>query len=106
MEFLHSSSSTGAAAVGGIGAQTSTSAHGSGATAAASSAAAVAAANSGRQQQLLAVGDDLGTLHIFEVPRNLTRPVHKEYDIMLKFLDREQQVSNNIIYESPLTTVF
>lgn len=43
--------------------------------------------------QLLAVGDDVGTLHIFEVPRNLTRPVHKEDTIMAKFLERELQVN-------------
>jgi hypothetical protein len=44
------------------------------------------------RHQLLAVGDDLGTLHIFEAPRNLTRPVHKEESIMAKFLERELQV--------------
>ena len=44
------------------------------------------------RHHLLAVGDDLGTLHIFEVPRNLTRPVHKEEVIMGKFLERELQV--------------
>ena len=41
------------------------------------------------RQQLLAVGDESGTLHIFEIPRNLTRPVHKEEATMKKFLDRE-----------------
>lgn len=41
------------------------------------------------RQQLLAVGDESGTLHIFEIPRNLTRPLHKEETIMSKFLDRE-----------------
>jgi WD40 repeat protein len=41
------------------------------------------------RQQLLAVGDESGTLHIFEIPRNLTRPLHKEDTIMNKFLDRE-----------------
>lgn len=41
------------------------------------------------RQQLLAVGDESGTLHIFEIPRNLTRPVHKEDVTMAKFLDRE-----------------
>lgn len=45
------------------------------------------------KHQLLAVGDEQGTLHIFEVPRNLTRPVHKEDSIMLKFLEREIEVS-------------
>jgi dynein intermediate chain 3, axonemal len=44
------------------------------------------------RQQLLAVGDEGGTLHIFEVPRNITRPVHNEEDIMRKFLDRELKV--------------
>eukprot|EP00981_Chlorochromonas_danica_P002312 scaffold446_cov183-Ochromonas_danica.AAC.11 len=41
--------------------------------------------------QMLAVGDEAGTLHIFEMPRNLTKPVHKEETIMLKFLERELQ---------------
>ena len=44
------------------------------------------------RQQLLAVGDEVGTLHIFEVPRNLSKPVHKEESLMLKFLERELQV--------------
>lgn len=44
--------------------------------------------------QLLAVGDDFGTLHIFEVPRNLTKAVHKESEIMMKFLERELEVYN------------
>jgi len=39
--------------------------------------------------QLLAVGDELGILHIFEIPRNLTKTSNKEMDIMTKFLDRE-----------------
>lgn len=41
--------------------------------------------------QMLAVGDEAGTLHIFEMPRNLSKPVHKEETIMLKFLERELQ---------------
>ena len=45
------------------------------------------------RQQLLAVGDEVGTLHIFEVPRNLSKPVHKEESLMLKFLERELQVN-------------
>jgi hypothetical protein len=39
--------------------------------------------------QLIAVGDEVGTLHIFEMPRNLVKPVHREEAIMLKFLERE-----------------
>ena len=45
--------------------------------------------SSSARQQLLAVGDESGTLHIFEIPRNLSRPVHKEELTMSKFLDRE-----------------
>ena len=41
------------------------------------------------RQQLLAVGDETGTLHVYEVPRPLARPVHKEESIMSAFLDRE-----------------
>ena len=43
------------------------------------------------RQQLLAVGDDTGTLHVFEMPRNLVRPIHKEESLMAAFLTREQQ---------------
>lgn len=46
----------------------------------------------GTRQQLLAVGDETGTLHIFETPRNVARPVHKEETVMSIFLDREIQV--------------
>ena len=44
------------------------------------------------RHQLLAVGDEVGTLHIFEMPRTLIKPVHKEEAIMQKFLERELQV--------------
>ena len=40
-------------------------------------------------QQLLAIGDDAGTLHVFELPRNLIRPVPKEEAIMQAFMNRE-----------------
>jgi len=43
------------------------------------------------RQQLLSIGDDTGTLHIFEVPRNLVRPVHREETVMSLFLERENQ---------------
>jgi hypothetical protein len=41
------------------------------------------------KHQLLAAGDETGTLHIFEMPRNLVRPVHKEQTLMSSFLQRE-----------------
>ena len=47
-----------------------------------------AAANANRQQ-LMAIGDESGTLHIFEIPRNLSRPTHREEQGMTEFLDRE-----------------
>lgn len=40
--------------------------------------------------QLLALGDETGTLHVFEVPRNLTRPIPKEEQTMMAFFEREQ----------------
>ena len=40
-------------------------------------------------QQLLAIGDESGTLHVYEVPRNLIRPVPKEQALMKAFMDRE-----------------
>jgi dynein intermediate chain 3, axonemal len=52
----------------------------------------LASSNINSRQQLLAVGDESGTLHIFEIPRNITRTVHREEAIMSKFLDRELQV--------------
>ena len=54
-----------------------------------SSASAAAAAQAGNRQQLMAIGDESGTLHIFEVPRNLARQVHQEEKIMGAFLERE-----------------
>lgn len=44
------------------------------------------------RQQLLAVGDESGTLHIVEMPRNVMRPVHREESIMKKFIDGELKV--------------
>ena len=37
-------------------------------------------------KQLLAVGDDQGTVHVMEVPRNLRRAANKEKDFTLNFL--------------------
>lgn len=48
--------------------------------------------NSSVKHQLMAVGDEVGTLHIFELPRNATKPVPKEELIMHKFLERELQL--------------
>jgi len=62
--------------------------------------------------QLMAVGDEDGTLHIFEVPRNLTKTVHKEEQNMLKFLDREMHriecAKNSLLQttSSPDTNLF
>lgn len=44
------------------------------------------------KQQLLAAGDESGTLHIFEMPKSLVKPAHKEAIIMSAFLDREREV--------------
>jgi len=41
------------------------------------------------RHQLLAVGVDIGTLQVFELPRNLVRPVPNEESIMKRFLERE-----------------
>jgi len=40
-------------------------------------------------QQLLAVGDGQGVLHIMEMPRNLRRPVPNEKETMARFFERE-----------------
>ena len=47
--------------------------------------------NTNNKQQLVAVGDELGTLHVFELPRNLIKPIHREDVLMTTFLDREKQ---------------
>ena len=44
------------------------------------------------KQQLIAAGDESGTLHIFEMPKSLVKPAHKEAIIMSAFLDREREV--------------
>lgn len=46
-----------------------------------------------QRQQLLAVGDETGTLHIFEMPRNVAKPIHREESVMKKFIDREIKVN-------------
>jgi len=45
-----------------------------------------------QRQQLLAIGDEAGTLHVFEMPRNLLRPIHHEKQIFANFIDREIKV--------------
>ena len=50
-------------------------------------------ASTSSKQQLLAAGDESGTLHIFEMPKSLIKPAHKEAIIMSAFLDREREVS-------------
>ena len=42
-------------------------------------------------QQMLAVGDSVGALHIMELPRNLRRPVSNEKNLMRSFLEREEK---------------
>jgi hypothetical protein len=41
--------------------------------------------------QLLAVGDEAGTLHIHEVPLNLIKKIPNEEQLMFKFLERQLQ---------------
>ena len=40
-------------------------------------------------RQLLAVGDDLGALHILEMPRTLRRSTPNEAAVVSSFIDRE-----------------
>jgi len=47
-----------------------------------------ASLNTGKQQ-LLAVGDETGNLHIFDLPRSLSKPLSNERVAMKQFLDRE-----------------
>jgi WD40 repeat protein len=47
--------------------------------------------NSHTKQQLLAVGDANGNLHILEIPRNLSRPVAHEETLVRDFFAREHQ---------------
>jgi hypothetical protein len=48
--------------------------------------------STGSRKQLLAAGDDKGTLHVYELPRNITKPIPNEDTVMKNFLDREHQV--------------
>ena len=41
------------------------------------------------RQQLVAIGDDVGTTHVYELPRTLCRPVANEEKLMRAFLDKE-----------------
>ncbi|KAJ8604845.1 hypothetical protein CTAYLR_001065 [Chrysophaeum taylorii] len=41
------------------------------------------------KQQLLAIGDKAGNLHVFDVPRTLSRPAANEKTLMLNFIDEE-----------------
>lgn len=41
-----------------------------------------------KDSQFLALGDNIGTLHIFDIPRNLVRAYPQEYDTMFNFLER------------------
>jgi WD40 repeat protein len=38
--------------------------------------------------QYLALGDNIGSLHVFHLPQNLVKPYHNEHTIMRHFLDR------------------
>ena len=44
---------------------------------------------SAMRQQLLAIGDTTGTLHVYEVPKNLFRPLHNEVNLMSQFLSHQ-----------------
>ena len=43
------------------------------------------------QRQLLAVGDDQGTVHVLEVPRNLRRAANNEKQFAANFFMREEK---------------
>lgn len=62
-----------------------------GSTATAGAGGAAPAASTVAKFQLLAVGDEAGTLHIHEMPYTLTKKVNREEIIMQKFLERELQ---------------
>ena len=44
----------------------------------------------------MAIGDDVGTTHVYELPRTLCRPVVNEEKIMRAFLTRSGLVSNTL----------
>ena len=44
-----------------------------------------------RKQQLLAAGDDNGTVHTFEVPWSLRRPPKNEVNHLNKFFDDQEE---------------
>jgi len=55
-----------------------------------------------KTQQLLAIGNSQGVLHIMEMPRNLRRPVPNEKAVTKTFFDREQA---RVDYVAMRTTV-
>ena len=58
------------------------------------------------KQQLLAAGDESGTLHIFEMPKSLVKPAHKEAIIMSAFLDREREVGQINLFQMPFFLLY
>jgi len=54
------------------------------------------------KQQLLAVSESSGTLHILDIPRNLWRPLSNEMEMMEAFFTRERQ---HVDYVSKRTVV-
>lgn len=54
------------------------------------------------KQQLLAVSESSGTLHILDIPRNLWRPLSNEKEMMEAFFTRERQ---HVDYVSKRTAV-
>ncbi len=64
-----------------------------------------ASSSQAQRQQLLAVGDETGTLHIFEMPRNVAKPVHREETAMRKFLDREIKVRGTLVLPRPFLLI-
>ena len=47
-------------------------------------------------QQFLAVGDEEGSLHILDIPRNLRRSIPNELAMVTSFIEREVQRVNSL----------
>ncbi len=53
--------------------------------------------SSGKDEQYLAIGDNIGSLHVFDVPKNLVKSYPKENNVMSTFLHRASTFSNESV---------
>ena len=55
--------------------------------------------NDGGDEQFLAIGDNIGTLHLFDVPRNLVKPFEIESDFVLNLFEKASEAQVQSVEE-------